>query len=288
MMFPTDLGEFYSHPASQIVTTIVVIAVVQLIVRESIVPIVRRVVKRHPHQSKIEEQKREDTLVSIFRTASGTVLWTLGAVIILTELHVNLSALLTGAGLVGVIVGLGAQNVIKDYLAGIYIIAENQYRVGDIVMLEGTGATGGVAGVVEEITIRITKLRDLDGNLHFVRNGLAAVITNMSFQFANVNVDLRVGYDSDIDQVEEIVNEVGAKLALDPKWQDATIEPVQFLRLDSFADSYVVVKAVGKVRPASQWDIAAQFRRRIKKAFEEHGIDIPMPQVVVHEAHKKS
>jgi len=265
-----------------IATTLVVTLVVQLIVHGTISRIVRRIVRPHYHQSQIEERKREDTLVSIFKTASSLVLWLIAIVVVLSEAHVNIAALLTGAGLIGVILGLGAQSTIKSYLAGIFIITENQYRVGDVITLNGIGITDGISGVVEDITIRITRLRDLDGNLHIITNGTANVITNRTFRFANINIDLNIGYDADIAKVESVINEVGATMAEDPNWQDAISEPIKFLRVDSFNESSVTIKSVGKVKAGSQWDVAGEFRRRILKAFALHKLEFQFPQVVVH------
>jgi moderate conductance mechanosensitive channel len=288
MIFASDTGGLFRNATIQVLVTILVIVVIQVVIRDSIERVVARIVQSHKYANETEEHKREDTLTRIFRTASAVVLWTVGVIVILGELHVNLATLITGAGVIGVIIGIGAQSAIKDFLAGIFIIVENQYRVGDIVSLSTTtGGTDGVAGVVEDISIRITRLRDLDGNLHIVPNGLAGVITNLSFKFANVNVDVGVSYNSDIDKVERVMNEVGEKMMKEEPWKDNIIEPIKFLRLDNFGDSSITVKALGKVKPATQWDTAAEYRRRLKKAFEKEGIEIPFPQIVVHQPAKK-
>lgn len=283
MQVASDIGGFFGNTATQIAITIVIVIVIQLIIRDSLGHIVKRAVSRHRYESQVDEQKREDTLIHIFRTANAAILWIIGLIVILGELHINIATLLTGAGLIGVVVGLGAQNIIKDYLAGIFIILENQYRVGDIITLNALGVTGGISGVVEDITIRITKLRDLDGNLHIISNGLAGVITNMTFKYANVNVNVGVSYHSDIDNVEKVINEVGLSMAGEDEWKKIILEPIQFLRVDSFDSSAVTVKALGKVQPSNQWTVAGEFRRRLKAAFDKHGIEIPLPQVVVHQ-----
>lgn len=276
------LSRFFGYTAVQIATTILVILVLQAIARATLARIVKRVVRSHKYATKLDEEKREDTLITIFRTAIAVVFWTVGIIVILGQLHVNLAALMTGAGVVGIVVGFGAQSAIKDFLAGIFVIAENQYRVGDIVTLRAAGKD--VSGIVEEITVRITRLRDLDGNLHIVQNGSANVVTNLSFQYANVNVDVSVAYESDIDDVEKVMNQVGKELAKDEKWAKHIVEPIQFFRVDGFEDSGIRVKALGVVEPAMQWDIAGEFRRRILKAFNQHYITIPYPQIVVHKS----
>ena len=191
------------------------------------------------------------------------------------------SALATGAGLLGAIIGFGAQDSIRNILSGIFIIAENQYRIGDIVSLRV--ASKDVSGTVEDVSIRITRLRDLDGNTHIIPNGSIMVTSNLSFDFANVNIDVGVGYEADIDHVEKVINMVGKKLAEDEQWKQHIFEPIQFLRVDAFDESSVRVKALGKVEPAQQWGVAGEYRRRLKKAFEKESIKIPYNQVVIRE-----
>ncbi|MGF7228956.1 MAG: mechanosensitive ion channel family protein [Candidatus Saccharibacteria bacterium] len=279
-----NLHAFLQNRLVQVLLTLIVAVVVQLLARKPIDRIVRRAIRGHRYTSKEEERKREDTLINVFHTALMVIIWIITLVVILFELKINVAGLLTGAGVVGVVVSLGAQSTIRDFLAGIFIIMENQYRVGDVVNLSA-GVPGGVSGVVEDITVRITRLRDMDGNIHIVSNGLAGVVTNMTFQFANVNVDIPISYSSDIDKVKDIINEVGIELAGDKERGPDVVEAVQFLRLDQFGDSVIIVKALGKVKAGAQWDVAGEFRRRLKAAFDKKGIDLPYPQVVVHQTH---
>lgn len=266
----------------QILLTIIATLLLQLIVRSPIERIVRRIIRTHRYSSKEEERKREDTLITVFHTASMVVVWIIAIIVILIQLKINFAGLLTGAGLIGIVVGVGAQGAIRDFLAGIFIILENQYRVGDIVTLSA-GVPMGVSGVVEDITVRITKLRDLDGNVHIVSNGSVGVITNMTFKYANVNIDIPVTYTTDIDKAKKVINDVGVDLAGDKTIGPDVIEAIQFLRVESFDASVMMVKALGKVKAGTQWDVAGEFRRRIKMAFDKNGIEIPYPQVVVHE-----
>lgn len=272
----------FGNAAVQIALTLLAAVLLQLVSNKLIRRLVHSLVHRHNHHSRADERKREKTLVTMLHTTSSVVIWITASIIILTELNVNVAAILTGAGVVGIIVGFGAQSTIGDILAGMFIIIENQYRVGDIVTLSASGKE--ISGVVEDITIRITRLRDLDGNLHTVRNGLTTIVTNQSFGYANVNIDTKVAYSSDIDFVEKIVNQVGNDLAEDEQWQRHIKEPIGFMRIERFDDSGITVKALGKVEPAMQWDVTGEFRRRLKKAFEQNGITIPLPQVVVHTA----
>lgn len=268
----------------RVVLTVVIAAVVHAIARTFIVVFVRRLVegsrKIKRRKISVEDQKRVDTLTSLFRTASMLVIWVVAFFMILRQVGVDIAAVMTGAGLLGLIVGFGAQSAVKDFLAGVSIIVENQYRVGDIVTLVVGGKE--VSGVVEDLTIRITKMRDLDGKLHFVPNGSSQVVTNHTFEYANVNVDIGVSYEADIDKIERVINDVGTALAGDKDWKKDIIEPIQFLRVDAFDDSSVRIKSLGKVLPSKQWAVAGEFRRRLKRAFDEEGVTIPFPQIVVH------
>jgi len=264
----------------QLVITIGTIIALQFLQRRFTGKIVRRVVRSHHYKNKHEEKQREDTLVAIFNTAGAVFLWVIGIIVILTILRVNVAALLTGAGLIGIVVAVGAQSTVKDYLAGIFIILENQYRVGDVITL------GPVSGVVEGVTIRITKLRDMDGTIHFVPNGQITIVSNQTFGYANVNLDINVSYDSDVKKVQQVINEVGETLAHDTEWKESILEPIEFLRVNSFSESGVALKALGKVMPGSQWDVAGEFRKRLKVAFEKHHIVMLQAQRIIQQAQK--
>lgn len=277
-----DIHELWANQAFRILFSVLCLFVVQSISRHFLGQIVRRVVRSHKYATKREERQREDTLVTIFRTASAVILWIVGIILVLSELNVRIGPLLTSAGVVSVLVGFGAQNAIKDFLAGMFIIMENQFRVGDIITVNGVGGT--VSGAVESVTIRITRLRDLDGALHIIRNGDISIATNLSFGYSNVDVDLRISYDSDVEKVAKVINRVGSELAAEPEWQERIIEPIHFLRVDKFGQSSVLIKALGKVRPGDQWDVAGEFRKRIIPSFKAAGIEIPLPQRVIHKA----
>ncbi len=277
----SDFIYFLNNPIIRVMLILLFLLTVQLVLRSSTDRIVERVVRTHRYANKNEQRQREDTLKKVFRTTSAILLWIVGIALVLFQLVDNLGALLTGAGLFSVVAGLSAQSLIKDYLAGFFIIMENQYRIDDIITLATPTAT--VSGVVEDISIRMTRLRDLDGNLHIVSNGTIGVITNQSYQFSSVNVDIKVSYITDIDLVEKLINEAGLATAADKKHKENIIEVVQFLRVDDLGESSVTVKAYGKVRPGSQWEVSGDFRRRLKKSFNKHHIPIPYPTALVHE-----
>ncbi len=249
--------------------------------------IIRRLVKRGIRPDKFktagEEKQREDTLVSVIGASVRVGLWIVAGLMLMGEFGVNIAPLLAGAGVFGVALGFGAQSLVKDFLSGIFIIVENQYRVGDVIEVNGT-----ISGVVEHIDLRQTVLRDLDGRAHHIPNGFIDYATNMSMEFANVNLDIGVGYGTDLDKLELIINRVGSELANEEVWKDKITSAPQFLRVDAFADSAIVVKITGRTAPLKQWSVTGELRKRLKKAFDKEGIEIPFPQRVIHEAPKKS
>lgn len=277
-------GQTYFDLAVQIAATILALAIVNTIVRYLINRTIQHWVNREKIEAKEDVRTRAQTLERVFDASLLAVLWSIGLISVLTELHVNLAALLTGAGLLGAVIAFGAQSTLKNLLAGAFIIAEDQYRIGDIIQVVDNN---GPSGTVEDLGVRTTKLRDLDGNLHIIANGDIGIITSFSAKFANVNININVAYDTEIDKVKKVLNEVGLAVAGDENWKSLTIEPIQFYRVDAFNDYSITLKCLGKVRPPSQWNMAADFRERVKKAFEKNGIEIPLPQMVVREPKAK-
>lgn len=283
-MFEEFLKLLAENKFIKVLTVILMAFVVSFVVRTIIDFVVSLMLDRRGLRHK-EHQKRAKTLASAFGTFSMIVIWVLAFLIGLNIIGVRIETLATSAGLFGVIISFGAQNAIRDMVAGIFIIAENQFRVGDVVKFYYAGQQ--ISGKVEEISIRVTKLRDIDGNLHIIRNGFSEVITNRTFNYANANIELLVAYDTDIDQLESVINEVGSDMIMDPMWREKIIQPIQFTRVAAFENSAIRVKALGQVEAAEQWKVSGEFLRRIKKAFEQNNIIIPFDQVVVHQAKTK-
>ena len=224
------------------------------------------------------EKKREDTLIRIFTGAVGTVILLIGTLMILNETGIEIAPLLAGAGIVGLAFGFGGQYLIRDIIAGLFIILENQYRIGDVVNLNSTG------GLVEDISLRKTTLRDMNGTVHHIPHGEIKIVSNLSKNFARVNLDIGIAYNSDLKKVIEIINRTGKELAEDNYYRDFIISPPQFLRVDQFADSAIIVKILGDTKPLKQWEISGELRKRIKIAFDTEGIEIPFPQMVIRQA----
>ncbi len=238
--------------------------------------IVRRSVHREAFGTDEDEKAREDTLIQILDGFIGVLVWVMAVMMILASLGANIAPLLAGAGLVGVAVGFGAQYIVRDLITGLFIILENQYRVGDVVCLDGT------CGSVERVTLRTTVLRDLDGEVHHVPNGEIKRTTNKSMYWSRVNLVVGVSYEADLDKVERVINEIGQSLVDDPEWKDKIIETPKFLRVNKLNDSSVDIRILGMTASDQQWAVTGELRRRIKNTFDKEGIEIPYPQRVIH------
>ena len=268
----------------KIILIIAVAFILSLIIRRVVNLIVRQILQRENKMRHHEASKRAQTLASAIGTMIIILVWVVALMLSLNALGLNLEALLTSAGLIGVVVSFGAQNTIRDVLAGILIVAENQFRVGDVIKYYYAGEQ--ISGTVEEITLRVTKIRDLDGNLHIIRNGFSEVITNRTFKYANASIEIIVDYKTDLDKLEEVINRVGEEMIIDPTWREKIIKPVSFVRVASFEPNGIRVKALGRVEAAEQWKVSGEFLRRAKKAFEQNHIHIAINQVMLHQTNK--
>ena len=191
------------------------------------------------------------------------------------ECGIAIGPLLAGAGIAGLAIGFGAQSLVKDVISGFFIILENQIRVGDVVTIAGAG------GIVEEISLRTIRLRDVEGRVHIVPNGLIEVATNFTHEWSRALVEIPVAYKEDVDRVIAVLQEVGEELRADPDFSDLILEPMTVQGLDSFGDSSVNIRIFFKTVPIRQWDVAREFRKRVKKTFDQQGISIPFPHRTV-------
>lgn len=220
-------------------------------------------------------RQRAQTLGTVLRSIASLVIYTIAAFMALSEFDVNLGPLIASAGIIGIAVGFGAQSLVKDFLAGIFMLVEDQYGVGDIVDL------GDAAGVVEEVKLRTTKLRDVHGTLWYMPNGEIRRVANMSQEWARAVLDIEVAYDTDLEHAMTVI-----KVVADSVWEDnlanATIldEP-EIWGVERFASDAIAIRLVVKVEPAEQWAAAREIRRRLKVAFDDAGIEIPFPQRTV-------
>ncbi|MFC1930202.1 mechanosensitive ion channel domain-containing protein [Chloroflexota bacterium] len=221
-------------------------------------------------------KKRADTLTGVFLGLGKVIVAVIILFMILSELNVEVGPILAGLGIVGLAVGFGAQYLIRDLIAGIFILMENQYRVGDVA------SVGGVTALVEEVNLRKTMLRDLDGIVHHVPNGEIKVASNYTRHFSRVNLDVSVSYGTDLDHAISVINRVGQELATDEKWSEHIITPPQVLRVNKFGDSGIDIRILGDCKPLQQWALMGELRLRLKKAFDQEGIEIPWPHVKLY------
>lgn len=223
-----------------------------------------------------ESQKRIETIVRLIRQGIFLALWLTFGLVILKEFGVEVAPILASAGVVGLAVGFGAQNLVRDVIAGFFIILENQIRVGDVAIVNGTG------GLVEHINFRTTVLRDLAGMVHIFPNGSISTLSNLTSEWSAYVFDIGVAYGEDTDQVIEIIREVGKTLRKDVTFGRSILEDVDIFGVDKFADSAVIIKGRIKTKPIKQWEVGREFLRRVKYAFDKNNIEIPFPHRSVY------
>ena len=223
-----------------------------------------------------ELAKRYETIGGVTTKTVVVIVWTIAGFTSLSQLGIDIAPILAGAGVVGIAFGFGAQTMVRDVLAGLFLIAENQYGKGDVVKI------AGISGLVEDVNLRRTILRDLDGTVHHVPNGEVRVASNLTREWSRVNFNITVAYGEDTDRVMAVIDRVGAELAADELFSARIIEAPKALRIDAFEDSGVSIKVLGVTKPMQQWEVMGEMRRRLKRALDAEGIEIPFPQRVVH------
>ncbi len=218
-----------------------------------------------------ESQKRIDTIIRLMRQGFMIAVFIIVFLVILREFGIEIGPLIAGAGIVGLAVGFGAQNLVRDIISGFFIILENQVRVGDVAIINGTG------GLVEKIKFRTIVLRDLSGVVHVFPNGTITTLSNRTNEWSAYVFDIGVAYKENTDSVIKIMKKVGEELFNDPEFKLNMLEGPEIFGVDSFADSAVVIKGRIRTKPSTQWSIGREYLRRIKLAFDENNIEIPFP-----------
>lgn len=260
------------------VVVIIAIAVILYFVFKYLIPkFIRRFMSRRmAGEEDTEIEKRTDTLSSSLVTITGVIILIIAILTILPEFGVNITTLIAAIGVGGLAIAFAAQNLVRDFITGFFILFEDQYRVNDVVTI------AGISGLVEEIGLRRTILRDLDAKVHSIPNGKVEISTNHTRKFSRVNLNISVGYGENLDKVFETINRVCQEMAADPKWKEDFISTPTVLRVDNLGDSGIDIKIMGDTKPARQWDIMGELRLRIKKTFDSEGIEIPWPHTKVY------
>ncbi len=222
-----------------------------------------------------EARKRAKTLGNILRHVLIIVISFIAVLMILGELGIVVGPILATAGIGAVAIGLGAQNLVKDVINGFFIILENQYRIGDVIQITG------VSGLVESVNLRRTVLRDLEGRVHTIPNGEIKIVSNLSKGWARSVLDIGISYREDVDQVVDVLEQLGKELEAEEPFRSAIIEPLEVLGVEQFGESALILRVVVKTAPQRQWEVGRELRKRIKKRFDEKGIEMPYPHRVL-------
>ncbi len=276
MVTPETIQSWFLEHGITIATILLVGIALWLVLKRFLPPLVRSTMVKAKGESKEGIKKRTDTLVHVFMGMGKVLIIIIALLMVLSEFGIAIGPILAGLGIAGLAVGFGAQYLIRDLIAGIFVIFENQYRVGDVAKV------ADITGIVEEVNLRKTVLRDLDGIVHHVPNGEIRVASNYTRHFARVNLNVSVAYGTDLDQAISVINRVGQELAADEVWSKLIISAPQVLRVDNLGDSGIDIKTIGDVKPLQQWAVTGELRKRIKKTFDEEGIEIPWPHVKLY------
>jgi small conductance mechanosensitive channel len=222
-----------------------------------------------------EAKKRAHTLGNTLRHALLIVISFIAILMILGELGIQLAPLLATAGIGALVIGFGAQSLVRDVISGFFIILENQYRIGDAIEV------AGVSGLVESVSLRKTVLRDLEGRVHIIPNGEIKVVSNLSKEWSRSVLDIGISYREDVNQVIDLLSEIGRELGAEEPYKSYILEPLQILGVERFGESQLVIRIMVKTVPLKQWEVGRELRRRIKNRFDEKGIQIPVSQRVL-------
>ena len=262
---------------------ILIIVVLTLVAVKLAQSFVQRLFDNYQEKRNADEElkKRIDTLSGIVTALIVAVIFAVSIAIILGQLNIELGPILAAAGVVGVAVGFGAQHLVSDVISGFFLLFDDQLRVGDVVQIAGKG------GLVEKVNIRMVVLRDLAGNVHYIRNGQIDVVTNMTKEYSRYVFDVGVAYREDVDEVISVIKQVDEDMRTNSEFTDDILEPIEILGLDQFADSAVIIKARTKTKPIRQWAVGREFNRRLKKAFDDRNIEIPFPHMTLYMGQEK-
>jgi small-conductance mechanosensitive channel len=258
---------------------IVVIAILAYVVVRIIAATARRLeeeLARQEAPDMVERLKRARTLSRLVQNALTATIAVIAALMMLRELRVDITPILTSAGILGLAVGFGAQTLVKDLIAGFFLTFENQVRVGDVATINGTG------GLVEQINLRTIVLRDVNGAVHVFPNGSIERLSNLTKDFSYYVIDVGVRYNEDSDEVAEMLRRIGRELQADPQFGPSILEPLEVMGVDAFGESQVTLKIRIKTLPQKQWEVGREMRRRIRKTSAAKGIEIPFRHVAVY------
>lgn len=249
--------------------------IVRRVANDIVHRLLRHIVRPDVYPTKSDREKRVTTLGSLARGVIRLGVYFVAGLLIIGELYPGArTAIFTSAGIIGAVIGFGAQNLIKDIVTGIFIITENQYRIGDEVTLVAGLGLGKIDGQVEDLTIRTTVLRDLSGNVHHIPNGNVGVTTNKTLGFSRMNEEIVVEFGTDMEKLEKVIKKVGEEMQKLPDMQNRIIEPPYMASIKGMTDKGVAVRILAKTNAAAQWKTRSEFYRLLQKAFEKNKIKV--------------
>ena len=276
---PFDLpsAEFFFAMGGRLTRALLILIAAGIVIR-----ILRRIIRgfaervRHAFEtdeanSRVEREKRVQTLSRVLKLTVSIVIWGVALAMSLRELGFDIAPLLAGAGVVGLAVGFGAQNLVRDVITGLFLLIENQVRVGDVAVINGQG------GLVEEVNLRTIVLRDLEGMVHTFPNGTITTLSNRTREFSAYVLDLGVAYKEDTDRVVELLRRISDEMLADAEIGPSMLDGLEIFGVDKFADSAVMIKGRVRTRPGDQWKVGRNLNRRIKMLFDAEGVEIPFP-----------
>jgi small conductance mechanosensitive channel len=274
-----NLQEWVINELPGVLIIILVLIVVLRLVSFSLKRLKKTLVSRSQKSEKgdaAEVEKRINTLVGIIKGVVKIVLWVIALMILLKKFGVDIGPILASAGIIGVAIGFGSQELVRDFISGFFLLLENQVRTGDVAVINGTG------GLVEKIEMRTITLRDFSGVVHVFQNGKINTLSNMTKEWSAMVFDIGVAYKENVDTVMEVMREVGDSMQNDENFKNAILEPIEIFGLDQFGDSALVIKARIKTKPIQQWTIGREYRKRLKVAFDKRNIEIPFPHTTIY------
>ena len=273
---PQSILQWFTRAGPRIAIICVAMVVCWWLSRILAMRIVAAVIRRGSRGTEAEREGRAETLRRVFQSTASSAIAIVGILAILDQAGLNIGVLLGGAAVIGAAVAFGSQNLIKDYFSGFMILAENQYSVGHVVRI------GATAGVVEDITLRMTALRDEEGVVHFIPHSQVTTVSNLTYGWSRAVFRIGVGYGEDVDRVMKVLKELAQEMTHDEAFKDDLVGEPEMQGVDALGDSAVTVKFLIKTRPLRQWAVKREMLRRIKMKFDELGIEIPYPQQVIH------
>jgi len=224
----------------------------------------------------IEAEKRLNTLMGIVRKGIAVIIWAVFIMIFLKKINIEIAPLLASAGIIGLAVGFGAQELVRDFISGFFILLENQIRTGDVAIINGT------SGVVEKIELRTITLRDITGTVHIFQNGKINTVSNMTKEWSAMVFDIGVAYKENLNKVMELMKQVADGMLAEETYQNLMLETIEIFGLDKFGDSALVIKARIKTQPNQQWMVGREYRKRLKEIFDLNHIEIPFPHQTIY------